>query len=143
MNRRPLTDSQEQLLMIVQRLRCATARQIAQEHGTTQENCSQSLRLLRDRGLIVVSGPGGKHCMWATPENIDLSTHLRQKLIAEAEQKGRAAKRIKDRQYKRNSAERRFERWSSEVTQRIIPATEAKPLKVMAVRSIFELAEAK
>jgi hypothetical protein len=140
-----LTPRQAELLDLVRRLQSATMASIAAAYETTPERCIYVLRILRKRGLVQCSHFGGRRALWHTPENAShasaaYSEHKAAARLAEVQrQRKRAvAKAARQRQYREQQAER----WSRGMTQRIVPAREAPPLRVTVANSVWALGAA-
>lgn len=91
----------------------------------------------RDAGLIFSSsGNGNRWSRWVTQANYKAAL-----MLVDAQMEATRAGRAK-RQYERERAKALQELDEAEdmpTTQRIVSAAEAKPLRVKAVRSVFEL----
>jgi hypothetical protein len=139
-----LTPRQQDMLAMVGALRSAGISEIAAAYDTTPERCIYVLRQLRKRGLVCCYG-ANRGARWYTPGN---EQHAEEARInrKEAERLAEQA-RLRRRQerkaaYQRKYREEAAERWARGMVQRIVPAREAPPLRVVAPNSVFALASA-
>jgi hypothetical protein len=140
----PITPRQQEMLEIVRALRRAGMADIAAAHGTTPERCVYVLRQLRKRGLVCVSSHN-RGARWYTPEHAEhaLSAHTDRKEAARLAEQARKRKRQEHKTaLQRLYREQAAERWSQGMTQRIVPAREAPPLRVTAANSVWALGAA-
>jgi hypothetical protein len=140
----PLTNRQQEMLEMVRALRSAGISDIAAAYDTTPERCVYVLRQLRKRGLVCVSSHN-RGARWFTPENAQYA----QAACADRKEAARLAEQARKRRrqemktaYQRKYREEAAERWARGMTQRIVPAREAPPLRVTAANSVFALGAA-
>jgi DNA-binding MarR family transcriptional regulator len=138
-----LKPCQRDMLALIERLGSADVSTIAEASGVGYERAKYVIRTLRKRGLVVCSSHD-RSARWSTPANLHLSLaaiDAAQRLEREKDN-ARARKRMAEkRAYQKKYREQDFERWCHGICQRVVPAAEARPLRVTAPNSVFALAQ--
>jgi hypothetical protein len=121
----------------------ATWQAVCEGTGFKPARAGQLLRELRIRGAALLVGTSPA-CVWAVPEHRD--TALAAVNARRAEVAARERARIKERKRLMREQKLKYQKRPEgyevdhlPMRQRVIPAAEAPPIAVRAVRSVFEL----
>lgn len=135
----PLTRRLQELLDIVMSAgRPLTAAELAARYGATQGHTTTRLRILRKRGFIAVTKPGGQSAAWA-PASVAArlrAQHEKQRREALNARNARRARRAE------SAKEGGHVAWAESAPQRrIVDAANCQPFRPPVPVSIFNLAQ--